>query len=67
MAIPLNGLWRRPRSAQLPSGRADSSGASASAPAAVTPPQATAAGERGQHALAEAFVHEAVDDGVDAG
>lgn len=33
----------------------------------AAPPEAAAAGEGGQHPLAEALVHETVNDGVDAG
>lgn len=62
VAVLLGGLRRRPRSARFPSGHPDPGGL-----AGAVPPQAHAAGERGQHPLAEPLVHEAVDDGVDAG
>lgn len=61
MAVLLGGLPRFPGSSRLPSGRAHPPGVCGAAP------QARAAGEGGQHPLAEPLVHEAVDDGVDAG
>lgn len=62
VAVLLSGLRSRPRSARFPCCHPDHGGL-----AGAVPPQAHAAGERGQHPLAEPLVHEAVNDGVDAG